>query len=610
MEALDLDNAAAADVALRAQDWVRRFGAAVDARDWAGAASGFAADSHWRDLIAFTWDFGTTAGPEGVRERFAGTFDVVRPSGFRISDRHSAPTVAVRNGRTAVDVHLTFETTQGDGVALVRLVPEAGSPSGLAAWLMLTKLHGVRTRPALDRPGAPDAGFTPGNPRETWLDVREAERAFADREPEVLVVGAGHAGLFVAAHLRRLAVDALVVDAHPRVGDNWRTRYRSLTLHNKVNMNQFPYLRYPESFPDYLPRDKFANWIEGYAESIEANIWTSTRFEGGSYDEATGTWEVTVRRADGSPRILRPRHVVMATGGFGSYPRIPELPGLDTFAGEIGHTQTFRSGPQHAGKRALVIGVGTSAHDIALELYRDGADVTMLQRGSTTVVSLDGANAIWTTYNDGTPLDEADLKGSLGFIRPIFLDTCRRVTDQNKVRDASLREGLAAAGLRLDDGDDGTGWLYKFYAQGGGYYFNVGASDVIIDGGIRILQAAELETVIPGGVRLNDGSTSDFDVIVFGTAYENRQEENRVLFGDAVAQAVGPIGGFDETNEVRNVFRPTAQRGLWFMFGGILAARQHSPLVALQIAAELDHISPRDRSDSPVVPADEVGSTA
>lgn len=610
MAVIDLENVSPDELERRVGEWAAAFSDAVQSADWAAAAAGFELGASWRDLVAFTWDFGTVRGREGIAERFASTADIVRPTNVRISDRHTAPTVAERNGRWSVDLHLLLDTLQGDAVALVRLVPDEQAPSGLAGWLLLTKLHGIQSRPSLDRSRDPRSGFVKTDGRQNWLDVRESERAYEDRDPEVLVVGAGHAGLFAAAHLRRLGVDALVVDAHPRVGDNWRTRYRSLTLHNKVNMNQFPYMDYPETFPDYLPSDKFANWIEGYAEAMETNVWTSTRFDGATRDEAIGRWEAKLHLADAAERIMRPRHIIMATGGFGSFPRIPSIPGLSDFQGEAAHTQTFRSGPQYAGKRVLVVGVGTSAHDIALELYEDGAEVTMLQRGSTTVVSLDSANSIWTTYHDGTPLEEADLKGSLGFIHEIFKDTCRRVTEGNKVRDAELRTGLAAAGMRLDDGEDDTGWLYKFYARGGGYYFNVGASDVIVAGGIRILQYSDLETLVPEGAKLRDGDVLLFDAVVFGTAYENRQEENRVLFGDDIADRVGPIGGFDDNGEVRGIFRRTTQPGLWFMFGGILAARQHSPLVALQIAAEIDGLSPRLSEQEAFLAAGDAVATA
>lgn len=576
--------------------WVEQFSSALRSRDPDALAALFAADAHWRDLLAFTWDFTTASGPAAIGDRLASSSDEAQPRGVRNSDEHTAPRELIRNGRPCVDVFLRFETAVGEGAALVRLVEDAAAPSGLSAWLALTQLVELDGRPRLTGPRARERRFEAVDPRRNWADVRTAEAAFDAREPEVLVVGGGHAGLFAAAHLRRLGVDVLVVERNARLGDNWRRRYRSLTLHNTTDMNQFPYLPFPDSFPEYLPRDQIANWIEHYADILDIPTWTSTALEDAVYDEGSGRWAATVTRVDGAQRVLRPRHIISATGGFGGSPRIPHLKGIEDFAGEVLHAEALRTGPQHAGRRMLVIGSAASAHDVALELSRDGAEVTMLQRGTTTVVSLESANVNWSVYSDGTPLAEADMSGQLSFIHQIFIDTCRRGEAADRERDAEMRAALEAAGLRLDTGEDDTGWRMKFWSRGGGYYFDQGCAEAIVSGRISILDAARLERFVPAGARVDDGTTLPFDGVVFATGYENRQVENAALFGDEVAERVGPIGGFDESDEIRNAFRVTPQPGLWFMFGGILTARQYSALVALQIAADLDgRIPPHDR---------------
>ena len=130
----------------------------------------------------------------------------------------------------------------------------------------------------------------------------------------MLIVGGGQAGLSIAARLRALEVDALIVDRWPRVGDNWRRRYHALTLHNQVHVNHLPYLPFPPTWPVYIPKDMLASWFESYVEALELNYWTGTEFLGGRYDEAAGRWHVRLRQADGSMREMRPRHVVLATG--------------------------------------------------------------------------------------------------------------------------------------------------------------------------------------------------------------------------------------------------------------------------------------------------------
>src|SRR6185436_4581691 len=134
-------------------------------------------------------------------------------------------------------------------------------------------------------------------------------------------------GLSIAARLKQLDVDALVVDRWPRIGDNWRKRYHALTLQNQVHVNHLPYMNFPPNWPTYIPKDKLAAWFEAYAESMELNIWSGTEFESGSYDEKAGRWTIVLRRTDGSRREMHPQHVVMATGlsGLAVVPDIPTL---------------------------------------------------------------------------------------------------------------------------------------------------------------------------------------------------------------------------------------------------------------------------------------------
>ena len=224
----------------------------------------------------------------------------------------------------------------------------------------------------------------------------------------MLVIGGGQSGLCIAARLKQLQVDTLIVDRELRIGDNWRNRYHALTLHNQVQVNHLPYMLFPPNWPTYIPKDKLANWFEAYVESMELNYWTATEFEGGSYDENEQRWSVVLRRADGSKRIMHPRHVVMATGVSG-IPSVPDIPSLQNFAGTVIHSSQYIDGEEWRGKKALVIGTGNSGHDIAQDLHSSGADVTLVQRSSTLIVSIEpSAQLVYAPYNEGT-LDDNDL---------------------------------------------------------------------------------------------------------------------------------------------------------------------------------------------------------
>ena len=129
----------------------------------------------------------------------------------------------------------------------------------------------------------------------------------------------------------------------------------------------------------------------------------------GEWDEQAKCWTARLRRGDGTERVVRPRHLVFANG-VSSYPMIPELPGLDDFEGDVIHSEGFDSGAGWEGKRALILGTGSSANDIALDLHSHGVHTTLIQRGSTTVVSIDpSARLNEAICDEGRPLEDCDL---------------------------------------------------------------------------------------------------------------------------------------------------------------------------------------------------------
>ena len=409
--------------------------------------------------------------------------------------------------------------------------------------------------------------------------------------PTVLVIGGGQSGLCIAARLKQLQVDTLIVDREKRIGDNWRKRYHALTLHNQVQVNHLPYMLFPPNWPTYIPKDKLANWFESYVDGMELNFWTGTEFEGGGYDEQAGRWTVTLRRADGSKRIMHPRHVVLATGVSG-IPSLPDIPGLKNFAGTVIHSSQYTDGEEWKGKKALVIGTGNSGHDIAQDLHSSGAEVTMVQRSSTLVVSIEpSAQLVYSPYNEGT-LEDNDL---IATSMPLKLarKSHALTSDKSRELDKDLLAGLERVGFKLDFGEDNTGWQFKYLTRGGGYYFNVGCSDLLIKGEIGLRQFADIETFVAEGAIMKDGKTIAADLIVLATGYKRQEDLVRKLFGEAVADRVGTIWGFGEQQELRNMYVRTGQPGLWLIAGGLAQCRIGSKQLALQIKAIEEGLLPR-----------------
>ena len=577
------DNRTFDDAADAAARWLADFEAALRRRDAAAAADLFLPGGHWRDIVAFTWHIATVSGAAQIRKALTETVASTQPKGFRIDPERTPPRRVSRAGTDALEAFFTFETAVGRGSGVLRLVSDPRAPGRLSAWTLSTSLEqltGYEERSGERRPTGPSDYRDFG--AENWLDKRRKAVAYADRDPAVLIVGAGQAGLALAARLTQLEIDTLVVDRQARIGDNWRNRYHSLTLHNEVFVNHLPYMPFPPTWPVYIAKDKLANWLEGYVEAMELNCWTGTELVSGSYDEKARCWTVKLRRSDGTPHVMRPRHLVLAVGAS-PIPHVPPLPGLDSFAGTVMHSEGYVTGAAWRGRKALVLGTGTSGHDVAQDLQSCGAHVTLIQRSPTYVVSLKQAQKVYSIYTDGTPFEDCDLLAT-SMPYPVLLRSYQRSTADMRRHDEKLLQGLEAAGFKLDFQENDAGFQLRYHERGGGYYFNVGCSDLIIRGEVSLLQSSDIERFVPDGARLRDGTTVPAELLVLATGYKSQQEVTRRLLGDEVAQRVGPVWGFED-GELRNMWKRTAQKGLWYTAGSLALCRIFSRYLALQIKA-------------------------
>ena len=580
------------DIAIAAENWLEQFERALADPGGGLLKTLFHPDSYWRDALALSWKLLTVNGADAILRELKALAGRAAPAAFGIDPDRAAPRQVSRAGVNTVEAIFKFETAVGRGSGILRLIPDAGDGGTLKAWTLFTaleELKGFEEQQGLSRPRG--EAYSRDFRGPNWLDLRKADAGYADRDPVVLVVGGGHSGLCIAARLKQLQVDTLIVDREPRIGDNWRKRYHALTLHNQVQVNHLPYMLFPPNWPTYIPKDKLANWFEAYVEGLELNFWTSTSFEGGAYDEAEGRWSVTLRRADGSTCTMHPRHVVMATGVSG-IPNIPEIPGLKSFAGTVLHSSRYTDGEDWKGRRALVIGTGNSGHDIAQDLYSSGASTTLVQRSPTLITSIEpSAQLVYAPYNEGT-LDDNDLIAA-SMPLPLAKKSHQMVTDTSKGLDKDLLDGLRDKGFKLDYGEGGTGWQFKYLTRGGGYYFNVGCSDLIISGEIALAQFSDIAEFVSEGARMKSGETLPADLIVLATGWKRWEELVRKLFGDTVTKRIGPIWGFGEDQEMRNMFTRTAQAGLWFMAGGLAQCRINSKYLALQIKGIEEGLLPR-----------------
>ena len=129
----------------------------------------------------------------------------------------------------------------------------------------------------------------------------------------------------------------LVIDRYPRPGDQWRSRYKSLCLHDPVWYDHLPYLPFPDHWPVFTPKDKIGDWLEMYVKVMELDYWSNTEAHAASFDEATGAWTVDVDARGARGRCCDPKQLVFATGMSGM-PERADPPGQDVFRGDQHHS--------------------------------------------------------------------------------------------------------------------------------------------------------------------------------------------------------------------------------------------------------------------------------
>jgi putative flavoprotein involved in K+ transport len=564
----------------RVQEWLSEFEDALRASDRADLEALFVEDSHWRDLLAFTWN----VTPTNTREEIVSTLlreqPRVQARSFRIAEGHTPPRRVKRTGVEVIEAIIQFKTATGRCLGVLRL--PAAKPE--KAWVLSTSLRELKGYEEPVGSLRPDGTSTRIFGGQAWGQQRAREQAYDDREPTVLIVGGGHNGLVLSARLRVLGVDSLVVERLPKVGDVWRNRYDALALHNEIELNHMPYLPFPMSWPKYLPKDMLGDWLEAYATALECNVWTSTNFLGARYDEARTEWTARVRRADGTERVLRPRHIVFANGIVGE-PKMPNVPGLDDFKGRLVHAQGYDNGASWRGKNVLVLGVGNSAHDIAQDLHGHGAKVKMIQRGSICVFSVKAASLNHSIYyKENLSLEDADLIATSNTF-PVLLRGYQLSTQRMLEIDKELLAGLHDIGFKLDIGPEGGGHQMHVRKNHGGYYLNVGCSDLLINGEIGLLHYEDIVRFVGDGALMKDGRVEKADLVVAATGYHPPTEVTRELLGEEIANKIGPVWGMDQGGEMCNMYKPTPQKGLWFIGGGFAQSRVWSHYVALQIKA-------------------------
>jgi putative flavoprotein involved in K+ transport len=568
--------------------WLSQLEARLAARDWSGASTLFEPAGYWRDLVAFTWSIVTVQGQGPITTMLASCGERTAATAWQVEPGAATTSEGIAEG------FITFETSTGRGRGHLRI--KDGRARTVLTTLQAIKGHEEKRGPNRER------GTTHGaiRGRIAWGEARAEERAALGRtqQPFCLIIGGGQGGIALGARLKRLGVPALVVDRLAKPGDTWRSRYQSLCLHDPVWYDHLPYLPFPDHWPVFIPKDRMGDWLEAYVQIMDIDYWGSTTVTSARPDPQSGNWTVTLERA-GETLTLHPQHVVLATGMSG-FPNVPHFPGQESFKGTQTHSSAHHASKPYEGKRCVIIGANNSAHDIAADLWEHGASVTMVQRSSTLVVrSATLMEKSWgrlfseEALAKGITTDKADLLHAS--VPYAMLPAIQKpIYEEIAERDRDLYNRLRAVGFMLDFGEDGTGLGLKYLRRGSGYYIDVGACDLVASGEIALKSGVDVTHITPDGVSLSDGSHLPCELIVYATGYGPMNQWIGALMGEDIEARVGKVWGLGSNTthdpgpwegELRNMWKPTAQDGLWLHGGNLQQSRHYSLYLALQLKA-------------------------
>ncbi len=572
-----------------------QFGDALERGDIDSALALFQDDCYWRDLVSFTWNLRTMEGKDQVRDMLDTQLISVKPASFV-----AAPDEIATGDEALVEGWIEFETASSRGSGHIRI--KEGK-----IWTLLTtmtELKGFEESKGYNRAMGAEHGVDAS--RMTWTEKLAHERQTLGytEQPYCVIVGGGQGGIALGARLRHLNVPTIIIEKNPKAGDSWRNRYKSLCLHDPVWYDHLPYMPFPATWPVFAPKDKIGDWLEMYTKVMELNYWTSSEANKAVYDEAKKEWVITVNR-DGEQVTLRPKQLIMATGMSGKK-NVPKFSGQAVFKGQQQHSSEHPGPDEYKGKKVVVIGANNSAHDISGALAEAGVDVTMVQRSSTHIVRSDslmeiGLGALYSedAVNSGMTTKKADMIfASLPY--KIMHEFQIPLYEQMKERDADFYADLEKAGFMLDWGDDNSGLFMKYLRRGSGYYIDVGACQLIIDGTIKLISNVDVDALDETGVLLSDGQHLDADLIVYATGYGSMNGWVEDLIDKKTADKVGKVWGLgsDTTKdpgpwegEQRNMWKPTPQEALWLHGGNLHQSRHYSQYLSLQLKARMEGLA-------------------
>ncbi|VUC36501.1 unnamed protein product [Clonostachys rosea] len=573
-DVLGLEIPADCDARKEAQAIVDRLSEVMGKGDAQGFADLFLEYGVWRDKLSFTWDYRTFNFREAILKAATDLFTTTATN-FKLLKPD--PNVArPYPDFSQLQFVVSFETQDVVASAVINSVL---TKDGWKIYTMHTAAEKLKKFPEVPVADGHMTGPV------SWEKQRAIDVDAAD--PEILIIGGGQNGLALAARCKALGMNNLIIERSAEIGDVWKNRYEYLSLHFPHWADDLPYFPYPKHWPTYTPAQKQGIYMEWYASALELNVWLKSTVAKAEQD-SQGNWTVVINKGGEETRTLHPKQVVMATSLCGTA-MVPDTPGAADFKGVIRHSTAHDSSRDFVGKKVCVVGTSSSGFDTAFDCSRRGIDVTLLQRSPTYIMSLTHS----VPRNIGNYAPDADLnrpdleeQDRLFFATPVGPgeELSRRNANVLAGLDKELLDGLNARGLRTWLGQRGTGGSTLGQTRNGGFYFDAGACEHIINGKIKV-EPGYIERFTEDKVILSGGREREFDLVVFATGFTNTIDSIRSALGDKIADQCDPIWGIDEEGEFKGAYRECGVPNLWIFVGYLPYTRYHSKLLALRLKA-------------------------
>ncbi|KAL3481715.1 flavin-containing monooxygenase [Aspergillus californicus] len=556
----------------------------------------FVSDAVWRDNYALTGTLRTFYGNEAISAAWNDRIMALKAQSFKYLPQFTR-NIKLPDGSSWVDIYFEFETSTlpkllcTAGLSIVYIAPDSKDTTTTTdtrlpkIWVIKTVLDKLKEAPSVDTL-QPKENASSRPPFISLHEKKEDSHYF-----DCVIVGAGQAGLNTAGRCEAQGISYVVLEQKKQIGDNWRLRYKSTRLHTVREYAHLPFERtFGDDYQEFLTKDDLADGYAQWTKKYGINVWLETSLKLGTWDAQNKKWTLRIeRKIPGketmSIEVLTCSFVIMCVGAGGQVPVLPTLAGRENYQGTALHSGEYDSPEAWAGKHGVVVGAANTAHDVAEDMVAAGLSfVTMIQKRPTFVLPVEWYKVAQDmVYNAQIPTALSD---KFSFIGP---HAVQRLVSQSYIHNLVRHnwdqfEALEKAGFRVDAFGDPH---FHLNERLGGHYMDVGASEKIRKGIIKVKSNATLTHYTPSGLGFTDGTELPADLIVFATGFDlNIQGRVRELFGDRVAEQVGPFSYMNDEGELEGAWKFN-HPGLACNGGAIGPSRWYSRFLALHMKAIL-----------------------